>query len=497
MKKLLFFLVSLCFNVSFAQTGETCSDAVSLDTGTVTLTPGIPPKWYSFANTSVSTREVTVNAGEFGENVKTYVNCNSTPTTFDSEKTFVMSPNEKIFLTHSDGLVDFKITSIAVEAGTLCSDPIFMDLDSPTSIEKNNWYSYTNASDTAQYLFINSSNSFSDIYLNFTCPGALTFNGPSINRVSLLPNEQVYFAFELPSTVTLTLENADLEGKYCESGIALSEGLNTKNSFQSKWYKYTNTTTDTLALTYNRDTDNISYHYKDCKDLAVRASKSAKHNTLVLPSQTIYSYFIGDADINLEVEVYTGSISCLSPKKIELEGIHRAFNVEANDQYFFYKNESSSPEKVTINNCELTDISTRLWIYFDGCNGSEVDLNDGFCGSQAQLTFDLPAGDEIVIRWQFIGFEKCNFDWRLAKEKLTSLSNTENTLAISLFPSPASDVLNLSKTVDEITLMTLDGLEVAKSTNTDFITLNKIKSGIYIAKTTKGIRTSLQKVIIR
>jgi len=134
---------------------------------------------------------------------------------------------------------------------------------------------------------------------------------------------------------------------------------------------------------------------------------------------------------------------------------------------------------------------------FDACGGTEIAINDNFCGLQSELTFESDGTSTYYIMIEGFDENSGNFSLRVS----CLLSTNDNSIeGFSHYPNPTTNVINLNaqENIENVVIYNILGQKVvdqninATSTQLD---VDHLTSGTYIMNVLVNGKTGTYKVV--
>ncbi|WP_034261526.1 T9SS type A sorting domain-containing protein [Altibacter lentus] len=161
----------------------------------------------------------------------------------------------------------------------------------------------------------------------------------------------------------------------------------------------------------------------------------------------------------------------------------------SNDVYYSYEG-TGTPEHVTISLCGSGTTFDSFIRVFSDCSGTEIAVNNDYCGDQSQLTFESDGFSTYYIMIEGNGTAFGNFIMDISCEAVLDVA--ENALSATiLYPNPVQERLQFSSQVeiDTATVYSITGVEITTQTvgtmkgELDF---SAYASGVYFVKLNSG-----------
>jgi len=212
------------------------------------------------------------------------------------------------------------------------------------------------------------------------------------------------------SAFSWTLAEEETKNTSCANATIVTNGTHTAdNSLGHQWYKYTNTSSTSKAITISScnftSANTYIQIYENCSSSSVAynsnfCSSQSQVTYNVDPDETIYikwlnSYTSSTYSWSL-TEAEPLNTTCSYAEEIT-KGTQTANNAEG-DQWYKYTNTTSSPQELNFSSCNLTTANTYLKLYHD-CSSSYFNYDYSSCSSQSDLDYTIAANETIYILW--------------------------------------------------------------------------------------------------
>jgi hypothetical protein len=168
---------------------------------------------------------------------------------------------------------------------------------------------------------------------------------------------------------------------------------------------------------------------------------------------------------------------------------------------------------ITNNGPDAIPVGDTLWVYYYNATQDEVYALDGTAGSMSYFELPIPVtsgasvtsavlsvpplnttapgfnvGDVIYVIAEITPDNETNFVNNAGSFTLEAVVGIEAKTAksFSVFPNPATDVLNISSSeeVTTVSVLSLDGKVVSTTTNNKQVDVSKLRTGVYIYEVT-------------
>ena len=136
------------------------------------------------------------------------------------------------------------------------------------------------------------------------------------------------------------------------------------------------------------------------------------------------------------------------------------------DVFFSYTG-SGTPENVTISLCGGgTTYDSLLRVYSDCTLATEIAMNDDFCGSQSEVTFESDGISTYIVMVEGAGSSSGKFVLQVTCEPVLIGFEDSVFQNLVIYPNPVTDQLNISSELpmDVVTISNISGMRLMQST---------------------------------
>jgi hypothetical protein len=447
MKKNIIFLLLLISLKSFSKPGDSCYQTIAATLGTNSVTDiATQDLWFSYTATSngiISIESCSQTTED--TDVRVYVSCTGWGVASNDDycgkasaleiqctagtEYFIMWRNTNVTAAY-----DWTLTEMPNDAGKACSNPITAIEGTNTTNNSNGekWFSYTATIDG--YIEISSCGTTEDTYVKVYdgCGGNLITesdnnceNASAVKFFSSIGNTYLikWQGYNTIATYDWILtEDPVPANSVCETAVQAVLGNNiADNFFGEAWFVYTATGDGLITVTDSSGKADPSY------DLDVYINCSGDYHT----TQTMEfgcsflavkdsSYYIrwddsfNDTLFNWRItegDILEGYL-CDKPRVAVIDS--NIASLGFGEQWFTYTTQSDC--KLTISNCGLTNLSTRLEVY-KTCENDELMWNSSGCNHQSVLDFHSAAGETYLIRWSS-SYGNSDFKWVIKEDPI-------------------------------------------------------------------------------
>ncbi len=207
---------------------------------------------------------------------------------------------------------------------------------------------------------------------------------------------------------------------------ATADTLNADNSNGDQWFYFVAdsamdvtistcdlTTEDTYLHVYLHDlVEHYDYSDDYCSYQSNLTVSLEEGDTLYIRWEDAYSQNSFDWSISIS-EYDMEELPCYTSTEVTADT--NTADLSLGDQYFTYT--APKDGEYTISSCNITDVTTYLTLYLDGCDDSPDLYSYYDCGWQSTLTVTLAAGEQVLIGWLDY-FSSTAHKWTIAYSEL-------------------------------------------------------------------------------
>ncbi len=124
--------------------------------------------------------------------------------------------------------------------------------------------------------------------------------------------------------------------------------------------------------------------------------------------------------------------------------------------------------------------------------GNEAGVNGGINHFSGTITFDTPV-NTTISQYKYIGFHcvRYNVSWAIGEfgdevSLITSLADTDVTASFQAFPNPATNQVQFSEELSNVSVYNLSGVLLESLNNANQIDVSTYENGIYFLNSDKG-----------
>ncbi|MGB3467150.1 MAG: hypothetical protein WBA74_17850, partial [Cyclobacteriaceae bacterium] len=285
------------------------------------------------------------------------------------------------------------------------------------------------------------------------------FPGTFLSSVSLpmYGGQTVYIEWEgTPSRFTWSVfVSAAQQGDLCEAPNQAVTGTNKVTNFvggveREEWFEYTPSQSGLMTVSNCNLTDvatDLSI-YESCRELLIDGNDClASQSSVTVPVKGGENYYIlwenepGESGFNwkIDIDAFSQGENCIEPFTSGV-GTNTADHTVFSTLYYEFV--STSDAVLTIDNCNLTSVDTKVSLY-EECGTTAIAQNDDFCATQSSLVYLVKRGQPYTIAWESKE-TGVTYDWNLTLSDIMigDICSQPKTASVGTNQSDHSDRLS-------------------------------------------------------
>ncbi len=505
MKKVLLFMLMVCYAMVSNAQGTSCSSAIIATQGATNqyTFENNQREWFQYTLTQDSKVLLKDESSDPDSFFEVFDSCSGYRFAYASNEGFF---NGEAGVTYyirckSRNSLPFtwSITETSLISGESCIAP------TPAKMGQSNvhtkgyreyqWFSYT-ATRTCKIEISNVLFELSTQYEIYTdCGSSSIVSG--VKNISFVANEgQTYYIYMRnlsEKNVFWSLQEVDLElGEDCSTAIDLNAGSDAFYDGSSNdvvWFKYQATKDGIIEVQNHTDDEAPKYIiYTTCGGDEIGAGENNGYFT-VEKDQIYYILWYNSTGndfnwtLNYKEEVKQGQT--YTHPLAAVVGDNEVDHVSLGGDAWF----SFSPltkGKVTVSTCDLTTENTYVYVYKGGEDILQIAENNNECSSQSKVVFDVEAEQTYYIMWSNLYHLTNSYYWNLSFE--TDDSSTDVDIHKSndflIYPNPAKNefYIQSDEEIEAVKVINASGMLVRNYSHSNSSYPIDFVQGIYLVQ---------------